>query len=392
MAESTNNLLLISDRETESARWCGSLSQKDWQVTRAATFDDALALDCHNYLGILLVTAEASDPLIPELVSRCGSGEAVLVLPIVDNASGREVLNLMHMGIKDVLIRPFSEEMLLASIERVTMQRDLVRENMEYRTRLETANRVLKESLDILKLDQMAGRQVQHSLLPPSPLRCGQYEIAHKIVPSLYLSGDFVGYHIAFDRYLLLYFADVSGHGASSAFITILLGFLLRRIVQRHVRDNDFNALARAPEGFVEYVNRQILGTGLEKHLSIFAGSIDMNNHFLRYAVGAQMPMPIFVDGQDARFLPGKGKPVGLYEDASWEVEEIALPPRFALVIASDGIFDILPGENLEQKERALLTAASASGMDHGRLCRSLGMDSVNDAPDDISILTVTRG
>ncbi len=392
MADGDKILLLISDRKMESDQWTSNLSERGWQVTRVTSFDDALEMDCHRFLVVLLVTNSATDPVIPEFVSRCGSGEAVLLLPIVDYATGKEILKLMHMGLKDVLIRPFSDDMLLSSIDRVASQRDLLKENTEYRTRLETANRVLKESLDILKLDQIAGRQVQHSLLPPSPLRHGQYEIAHRIVPSLYLSGDFVGYHIVFDRYLLFYFADVSGHGASSAFITILLGFLLRRIVQRHVRDKDFKALDRAPEGFIEYVNRQILGTGLEKHLSIFAGSIDMNKHLLRYAVGAQLPMPIFVVGNDARYLPGKGKPVGIYEDATWNVEEIALPARFSLVIASDGIFDILPGENLDARESQLLEAASVATMDHDQLCTALGLESLTEAPDDISILTVTRG
>lgn len=394
MAENIRNLLLVSDRKEESAQWASSLTEAGWSVQTVTTFEQLVSYPGRrDYHIILLVTDSAGDSIIRELID-CGDEQLLsgLLLPIVNSASGEEVISLIRAGVHDLLIRPFPTHDLLKSVARVSDYRDLVQENVLYRSKLEAANRELRESLVNLRLDQMAGRQVQQSLLPPTPMHHGEYTIAHRIVPSLYLSGDFVGYHVVFDRYLLFYFADVSGHGASSAFITILLRFILRRIVRNHVRDRDFKAVARAPSGFIEHINRQLLGTGLEKHLTIFAGSIDMNNHFLRYAVGAQLPMPLFVVGEDARFLPGKGKPVGIYENATWDVEEIALPARFSLAIPSDGILDLLPGDNLAAKEEQLLKAASGANMDHDKLCHALGMDSVTEAPDDISILTVTRG
>ena len=47
--------------------------------------------------------------------------------------------------------------------------------------------------------------------------------------PSLYLSGDFLDYQRYNDRFSAFYFADVSGHGASSAFVTVLLKYLCNR-------------------------------------------------------------------------------------------------------------------------------------------------------------------
>ena len=47
----------------------------------------------------------------------------------------------------------------------------------------------LQESLRLLKQDQLAGLEVQKSLMPESrPF--GDYEISHSITPSLGLSGD----------------------------------------------------------------------------------------------------------------------------------------------------------------------------------------------------------
>ena len=67
----------------------------------------------------------------------------------------------------------------------------------------------------------------------------------------------------------------------------------------------------------------QLLATGLGKHLTIVAGSLDTETNTLRYVVGAQQPQPILITGGKAEYLPGKGKPVGIFEDANWVVEEL---------------------------------------------------------------------
>ena len=146
---------------------------------------------------------------------------------------------------------------------------------------------------------------------------------------------------------MVLYAADVSGHGASSAFLTVLLKFILNRILRRHVTQNDHKAIARAPEGFIEHINKQILALGLDKHLTLFSACIDMERNILRYSVAAHMPMPVFVTNGDVRILPGKGKPVGIFSDCSWDVQEIVLPEKFAMVIVSDGVLEVLPGDTL---------------------------------------------
>jgi serine phosphatase RsbU (regulator of sigma subunit) len=242
-------------------------------------------------------------------------------------------------------------------------------------------------------MDQMAGRQVQLNLLPRGPLSLGEYTASHQIVPSLFLSGDFVGYSIAFDRFLLFYVADVSGHGASSAFVTIMLSYIIRQIIRRHINEGDPSALLNAPEGLIEHVNRHIMALELDKHLTIFAGSIDTERHVLRYAMGAQLPLPMVITEDKVAFLPGKGKPVGLFEDASWAIEEMTLPENFTLLVVSDGLFDCVSGDSMEEKEQTILAACQRIGPagGHDAICRELGIDTIENAPDDVSVMTVIR-
>jgi len=389
--DSNDKLFIVTD----SLEGCRALKQyvvgTDWEVS---TFDDSdQAIDRIKVEQPAVVVVDLPLDLMQEKFGSLPSLNLdtayVAILPEVDP---REVAKFFHNNTSDVLIKPFADKRFRQAIERASNFKSLVRQNREYREQLEATNRELQDSLRILELDQMAGRQVQSSLLPVTPFKKNDYEIAHKIIPSLYLSGDFVGYNVIFDRYLVFYVADVSGHGASSAFLTVLLKFILNRILRRHTSQNDVNAMARAPEGFIEHINKQIMALGLDKHLTILSACIDMERNILRYSVAAHMPMPVFVSDGDVRMLPGKGKPVGIFSECSWDVEEIVLPEKFAMVTVSDGVLEFLPGDSLKEKEQYIRDTIAKSDASIEEICEGLGINQVKDAPDDVTVLTLRRG
>ena len=315
-----------------------------------------------------------------------------LVIVALSEAGIENIAEYFRLGVADVVFPEPSEEKIKATLQRIDRRAESRLQKRLYRSELEKTNLELQESLRLLKQDQMAGLEVQKSLMPESPLKFGDYEISHSITPSLYLSGDFVGYNFVLGRYLLFYFADVSGHGASSAFVTVLLRFMIGRVIRRHQLEQDYVALAQAPEGLVEHINNQLLATGLGKHLTIVAGSLDTETSKLRYVVGAQQPSPILVTEGHAEYLPGKGKPAGIFEDASWVVEEMALPEKFAFVLLSDGVFDLIPDKEIADKEQTLLSYLATSSDNIEKLKESLSVDTVEAPQDDISVLLLTRG
>ena len=315
-----------------------------------------------------------------------------LVIVALSEEGIDNVAEYFRLGVADVVFPESSEDKIKNTLQRIDRRAESRLQKRLYRSELEKANLELQESLRLLKQDQMAGLEVQKSLMPESPLKFGDYEISHSITPSLYLSGDFVGYNFVLGRYLLFYFADVSGHGASSAFVTVLLRFMIGRVIRRHQLEKDYVSLAQAPEGLVEHINNQLLATGLGKHLTIVAGSLDTETSKLRYVVGAQQPSPILVTQGHAEYLPGKGKPAGIFEDASWVVEEMTLPEKFAFVLLSDGVFDLIPDKEIADKEQTLLSYLATSSDNIEKLKESLSVDTVEAPQDDISVLLLTRG
>jgi len=315
-----------------------------------------------------------------------------LTVIAIDSQSRGKEAQYFRMGAADILEadsnqRDFSA--MLARLSEIAQQRYWQR---LYSDQLQEANSQLQQSLEILEQDQKAGLEIQKSLMPESPLRCDGFEISHSTAPSLYLSGDCVGYQFVLDRYILFYFVDVSGHGASSAFITVLLHFMAGRIIRRHTREKQYQELAQAPEGLVESINQQLLNIELGKHLTIVAGSLDTQTRQLRYVVGAQQPSPVLIVDGVARYLPGKGKPAGIFKDATWVVEQIDLPEKFALVLLSDGVFELLPGDEITDKEARLLRYLSNRSVSIKSLKKGLFIDGIKDLQDDISVLLLTGG
>ena len=360
----------------------------------AAQDIQAIATVCTDSLNQPIVLFSENTPVsTPEqselLRKLCEHYLIIIALREEDKAY---LADYFRLGAADVILEGAGRADIESTLLRVNNLADARQHAQAYSSELERTNDELQESLRLLKQDQLAGLEVQKSLMPESPLKFGDYEISHSITPSLYLSGDFVGYNFVLDRYLLFYFADVSGHGASSAFVTVLLRFMIGRVIRRHQLEKDYVALANAPDGLIEHINSQLLATGLGKHLTIVAGSLDTETNRLRYVVGAQQPQPILITNGKAEYLPGKGKPAGIFEEASWQVEEISLPDTFAFVLLSDGVSDLIPDKDLAAKEQTLLSYLATGSNDIDSLKEKIFLDYIEDPQDDISVLLLSRG
>lgn len=301
-----------------------------------------------------------------------------------------DVAEALRLGAADYLTKPMTDmEVLVHSINRSLDLYELRKENNRYRAQLEVANRELRESVRILERDQQAARQVQTNLLPPTPVYAGPLKITHKIVPSLYLSGDFVDYGVSAERYVAFYLTDVSGHGASSAFVTVWLKQLVRKMFkERRVAANGMMGVDIAE--MVEEINSEVLRSRFGCHLTCFVGILDIETRQLRFVQAGHLPMPVLLHQGRATYLEGKGKPLGIFTDARWEQSVTVLPHPFKLMTFSDGILEMLPAPELIEKERQLLELLERCDGDIEKVCEALQIQHPAAAPDDIAMLSLS--
>jgi serine phosphatase RsbU (regulator of sigma subunit) len=186
--------------------------------------------------------------------------------------------------------------------------------------------------------------------------------------------------------------ADVSGHGVSSAFVTVLLRSYVKSCLERFWQAGDTTILN--PAGLLNLLNQEIFKGRLGKYLTMFYGVIDKSDNCLRYSNGGQFPFPILTDESGSVYLESKGLPVGLFEFADYRDETRQLPQNFVLLLISDGILDVLPNANLQQKLDSLLSSASTvkhTEISIDSLTRQLELDQASTLPDDITILLIKR-
>ncbi|WP_111496317.1 MULTISPECIES: PP2C family protein-serine/threonine phosphatase [Marinobacter] len=337
------------------------------------------------------IFADVPAGVIARLNSRLDDEETFIpVIACHAATSAEEVVSALRAGAADFVIKPFTDKVSLDDVLSKLFDRVRVsRLNQVYREELESANRDLRSGISELRADQRAGRKVQLKMLPDRHFESTELSIDHMIKPSLYLSGDFLDYFPLDENRTLVYIADVSGHGASSAFVTVLLKNLTNRL-QRNVKRGSSDDILY-PDRFLERINSELLDTGLGKHLTVFAGIISHRERSLTYAVGAHFPMPILDNGPGGtHFLEGTGLPVGLFEDPKWEIYETPLNEGFRLLLFSDGILEVIKAKNLHEKEMRLLEVVSGGRHTIASLSDALNLDDITELPDDIAIVTVT--
>jgi serine phosphatase RsbU (regulator of sigma subunit) len=311
---------------------------------------------------------------------------------IVVSGMGRlsDAIAALKLGAWDYITKPIEDMAVLEhAINQALERSELLRKNREYQEHLESTNERLRQSLQRLREDEEAGRRIQFQLLPEAHLIYGRYELDRRLLTSLYLSGDFVDYFAIDNDHLGFYMADVSGHGVSSAFVTVLLKSYVNRYLELFRQDKNHGILD--PARILTRLNVNILGGKFSKYLTMFFGVINTRENRLHFSNGGQFPFPILYDGERSRFIGRKGLPIGLFDFAEYQTDSLELPEQFTITMLSDGILDTLEQSKVKDKLEFLLSLTNRTQSTIESLLHQLGLDASRTLPDDITILLITK-
>jgi len=386
-------LLVIDDDDQVRHSIAIHLEQCGFEVLQASRAQDGLSLVMSQHPELVLCDLQISDMSGFELLEQLGErGPDMPVIVLSADGVMSDVVQALRLGASDYLIRPQDDLEVLEHAVRRSLDRARLRnENQRIRERLELANHELENHLRELRDDQAAGRQVQLNMLPPTPWDSGEFFFEHRIIPSLYLSGDFVDYFRISDTQLGFYLADVSGHGASSAFVTVLLKFMTTRLLYEQRKQKEEGPISFQPSDVLGHINRSLISCKLGKHVTMLGGVIDEAQQTLTYSIGGHLPLPVLVADGKAQYLQGKGRPVGLFDDAEYENHQLPLPPAFSLTLCSDGVLDCVEGTTLKEKEDRLPALVEQAGANMQTFMQLLGLEQAKVMPDDISVLLLSR-
>jgi serine phosphatase RsbU (regulator of sigma subunit) len=337
-----------------------------------------------------LILVSLSDSLPSVNASLANFRRVAPHLPIVllaDEHSVGRLISALNQGADDYLMLPLSDPALLMHVLSQAVARNVEIKRSEQSERASAkVNKTLRESLQVLEQDQAAGFQVQRGMMPDTPLVIDDLIFEHRIVPSLILSGDSIDYFELPNQQLLFYIADVSGHGAAAAMVTVVLKGLFQQWF------NDFEKLdILSADQILEWLNRELLAVRLEQHVTLFLGLISANRESLQYSSAAHFPGTMIVSETGTQYLTLGGLPLGLVPSPGYVCRDIELPKHFTIVMFSDGVFEILPQTGLQAKEKHLISLVNYAQGKVESLAEKLGLKDLADIPDDIALFTVTK-
>ncbi|GAB5415324.1 MAG: SpoIIE family protein phosphatase [Congregibacter sp.] len=388
----SGNVLVIDDDPQRAGELAELAESAGFSASVARSLDTTQnALDAGSDWDVVLCEVHATpEAWAAEDISLRELNVQVPVMMFSNESRSTSMMRALRLGANDFFATPVQDsDALFASMDRCVRLRSMARELRRSRDALEATNRELKNTVRVLEKDQQAGRQVQMRMLPSSPMLVGDYMCSHTIIPSLYLSGDFTDYFTVDQHYIVFFMADVSGHGSSSAFATVLLKNLFARKRSDYLRRSDATILD--PKAMLKLANRELLELDVGKYATMVVGVIDQLQNSLVYSVAGHLPLPVLVSDTGARYLDGQGNAVGMLAQAEYNVHSMVLPDAFMLALFSDGILEILPPKSLVDKEDFFLDIFASTADTPEELVSKLGLDSAETAPDDIAALFVSK-
>lgn len=301
-----------------------------------------------------------------------------------------DAIQALKLGASDYVTKPIEDLAVLDHAVHQALERTrLLAENRAYREHLESANKRLASSLAQLEQDEGHARKIQFALLPQRCMVFGNIECSTYLSTSAILSGDFVDYFSIDPDHFGFYMADVSGHGVSSAVITVLLKGYVSRFLENHRCYGEKTILD--PAALLAALNRDVRAAQHGKYLAMFYGVVDLSTMQMCFSNGGQFPFPLVCDGEGIREIGGRSRPVGLFDDARYANQQLTISAPFALRLFSDGVLDALEPPELQTRRELLRSFASDIDSDAEQLAGVLGLNGQRALPDDATVLSLRR-
>ncbi|OQW98858.1 MAG: hypothetical protein BWK73_51675 [Thiothrix lacustris] len=318
---------------------------------------------------------------------------------LLTGMSGKQNLILgMDAGADDFATKPIVREELEVRIRAAQRVLNLEHTLEEKNRNLESVNQSLSAAQALIQSDLKRAATLQTGVLPVQKM-LGRLCVDWFFQPAQYIGGDTFNYFPINDELLFFYSIDVSGHGISSALLSMCLQTLLSSTGELYCVDEltRTNA-ARFPSRLAERLNYHLnhtLDTG-DHYLTLIMGVVDTVDERL-YFVQAGHPQPFLYNPATQRVerIDCTGFPIGLLPDMEYETIDLPFTPGSRFILYSDGILELqhASGEPMTEddlQERLQALSALPARLLVAKLGEQLGLGKVGEEkPDDISLLTI---
>ncbi len=387
----SHKILVIDDEPLVRESVAIYLEDSGYDVIEAADGKQGIDLFCECKPDLIVCDLRMPEKDGMEVLKQITEMSPDTPIIIVSGAGQiHDVVEALRLGALDYLVKPVTDLAVLENaISNALKRHELEEQNKAYRRELEQANNELEKNLELLQQDQDAGRRAQLQLLPEPDASLAGYKFQHIIKPSLNLSGDFIDYFQISERYLGFYIADVSGHGAAAAFVTMTLKSLINQPLRQYRLGAD--DMVVDPAAFMSYLNGELISANLGKHITVFYGVIDVQESVFNYSVAGQYPAPIIFNANRIMALEEGGFPIGLFGWANFVNHQVEINSDFKLLMVSDGWLELISDDDTPVEENYLIDYVKRNEISIESLIKPIQQYPKDNMPDDITVFIVSK-
>ncbi|MDD5392384.1 MAG: SpoIIE family protein phosphatase [Thiothrix sp.] len=322
----------------------------------------------------------------------------VYIILLTGMSGKQNLIHGMDAGADDFATKPIVGEELEVRLRAAQRVLDLEHTLEEKNRHLENVNHSLSAAQALIQNDLKRAAVLQTGVLPSQKI------FKHLCVdwffqPAQYIGGDTFNYFPINDELLFFYSIDVSGHGISSALLSMCLQTLLSSTGELYCVDElNRKQAPMFPSRLAERLNHHLnhmLDTG-DHYLTLIMGVVDTVDECL-YFVQAGHPQPFLFSPVTRKLerLQCTGFPIGLLPDVEYETIKVPFPPGSRFILYSDGLLELqtesgkpVSEDDLQEHLQALMHLPARQVM--VQLGKQLKLGNTGeDKPDDISLLAI---
>ena len=352
--------ILLTHQETVAAQAIYQLLRDEgYHILRAASLPETARL-LEQLPDLLLLDSDLDDlrqaNSWSNLAFQCQQ-ESISCLLYSSRPQACEVDNTAPSWIADIISRPDDPQEVLfkvaaqLTIRRLTYEADL-------------ANRQLLEKQQQLEEYQRSAAEIQTSLLPTSLPDIANLQIAWRLIPCEQVGGDLFNVMRLTEDTVLAYVLDVSGHGISSAMVTVSVYQSLSphagRMVRRQLNKPPYFRL-QSPAEVLRQLEQEYPLERFGKLFTISYLLINTRTGQVSYS-NAGHPPPLLVRGDGScQTLNAGGSIIGTGCSGPFEEEEIQLYQGDRLFLYSDGVTEHNNHQNQQYGQERLFHKLAAN-------------------------------
>jgi sigma-B regulation protein RsbU (phosphoserine phosphatase) len=390
------SILVVDDTPANLQVLAGMLKDRGYKVRPVPGGKLALAAARRDPPDLILLDINMPDMNGYEVCEHLNADDNLKGIPVIFISALTEPLDKVKAfatGGVDYLTKPFQMEELHARVETHLKLRRLQLE-------LEQANERLAQANGRMSRDLKAAAKIQRTFLPRASPTIPGLEFAWSYRPCDELAGDGLNIIPLGGGKVGAYIFDVSGHGVSSALLSVTVSRLLSppsdpsSILMRdqHVLDR---LDVTHPAEVADLLNRLFpFDTATEQFATLMYGVVDSSTGDFRY-VSAGHPGPLHLPARGRPLiLETPGFPIGLAEEP-YDERSVHLAAGDRLYLYSDGLTDAMNPGGEQFGTARLLQAIERGGAEPleagiSKLLTEIDQWRGGQRPhDDVSILAV---